>query len=123
MRRLRRTMMAVLFGLLAGPALAQTTVLSAARIHTMDAGRPVATAMAFDADGRILAVGETAALLERFPDAARIDVGGATVVPGLIDAHAPVGGVGVAMRGADLGRAPGRAEILERPQAQDGGRG
>ena len=121
MRRLRRTMMAVLFGLLAGPALAQTTVLSAARIHTMDAGRPVATAMAFDADGRILAVGGTAALLERFPDAARIDVGGATVVPGLIDAHAHVGGLGFAMLGADLVGTRDKAEILERLQAKAAG--
>src|SRR5690606_26445690 len=121
MRRLRRTMMAVLFGLLAGPALAQTTVLSAARIHTMDAGRPVATAMAFDADGRILAVGGTAALLDRFPGAPLSAVGGATVVPGLIDAHAHVGGLGFAMLGADLVGTRDKAEILERLQAKAAG--
>ena len=40
MRRLERTIAAMVAGLLALPALAQTTVLSAARIHTMDTARP-----------------------------------------------------------------------------------
>lgn len=46
MRRLERTIAAMVAGLLALPALAQTTVLSAARIHTMDTARPLAQAMA-----------------------------------------------------------------------------
>ena len=50
-------------------AAADTTVLSAARIHTMDAARPLAQAMAYDGGGRILALGETDALLQRYPDA------------------------------------------------------
>ena len=37
----------------------EVTVLTAARIHTMDPARPTARAMAFDTDGRILAVGES----------------------------------------------------------------
>ena len=102
MRKLDRTIMAMLLGLLATPAMAQTTVLSAARIHTMDAARPVAHALAYDASGKILAVGETDELLARYPQARRLDVGKATVVPGLIDAHAHVGGLGFAMMGADL---------------------
>ena len=36
-------MTALLLGLLAGPALAQTTVLTAARIHTMDGTQPLAS--------------------------------------------------------------------------------
>ena len=59
----------LLCGLLAGPVLAQTTVLTARRIHTMDATQPQAQAMAFDASGKILAVGQAQALLARYPGA------------------------------------------------------
>jgi predicted amidohydrolase YtcJ len=41
------------------------TVVSAARIHTMDHEQPRAQAMAYDGDGRILALGGTAELLAR----------------------------------------------------------
>lgn len=81
---------------------AKVTVLSAARIHTMETAQPRVQALAFDGQGRILALGDTAALLERYPDARRLDLGAATVIPGLIDAHAHVGGLGFAMMGADL---------------------
>ena len=103
-----------------GPAQAQeppATLLTAARIHTMDAARPLARAMAYDADGRILAVGDPATLAARFPQARRIDVGDATVVPGLIDAHAHVSGLGMAMMEADLTGATDKQEVLRRLQA------
>jgi hypothetical protein len=118
MRGLDRTIAALVLGVLSMPALAQTTVLSAARIHTMDAARPVARAMAYDASGKILAVGEADELLARYPQARRIDVGTATVVPGLIDAHAHVSGLGFAMMGADLVGTTSKAEILERLRAK-----
>src|SRR5687768_9517827 len=66
---------------------AEVTVVSAARIHTVDPSQPQAQAMAYDEAGRILALGHTDALLARYPDAARIDAGAATIIPGLIDAH------------------------------------
>ena len=75
-------------------AAAEVTVLSAARIHTMDVAQPRVQALAFDGDGRILALGDTAALLKRYPNARRLDAGDATVAPGLIDAHAHVAGPG-----------------------------
>ena len=105
-------MTALLLGLLAGPALAQTTVLTAARIHTMDTAQPLAQAMAYDASGKILAVGSTGELQARYPQARRLDVGSATVVPGLIDAHAHVGGLGFAMMSADLVGTASKAEVL-----------
>ena len=114
MRKLDRTMAVMVLGLLAVPALAQTTVLSAARIHTMDASRPVAQAMAYDASGRILAVGDTGELLAHYPQSRKLDLGKATVVPGLIDAHAHVSGLGFAMLGADLVDTANKAEILDR---------
>ena len=57
------------------------TVLTAARIHTQDARQPQATAIAWDGQGRIIAVGAAAELRKRYPAARRIDAGKATVVP------------------------------------------
>ena len=104
---------------LAGPAVAAgdtpgVTVLTARTIHTLDAVQPRARAMAFDADGRILAVGDPGTLARRYPGARGLDLGDATVVPGLIDAHAHVGGLGMAMLTADLVGARDKAEVLQR---------
>ena len=51
----------------AGAVQAQVQVVTAARVHTSDASRPVAEAMAWDADGRILAVGAVFAGFLNFP--------------------------------------------------------
>ncbi len=107
----------LLCGLLAGPVLAQTTVLTARRIHTMDATQPQAQAMAFDASGKILAVGQAQALLARYPDAKRLDVGTATVVPGLIDAHGHVEGLGMTFLTVDLVGSANKQEIVARLRA------
>ncbi|HZV37728.1 MAG TPA: amidohydrolase family protein, partial [Pseudoxanthomonas sp.] len=100
---------------------AKVTVLSAARIHTMDTSQPRAQAMAFDEQGRILVLGDTAALLKRYPDARRLDVGSATVIPGLIDAHAHVSGLGFSMMGADLTGTRDKNEIFARLKAKAAG--
>ena len=92
-------------------------LLTATRIHTSDADMPVATAVLWDADGRILALGDAAELVARHPDAERIDAGDATVVPGLIDAHAHLVGLGHALMQADLVGARSTAEVVERLQA------
>ena len=89
---------------------------------TDHAGRVVpAHALAYDASGKILAVGETDELLARYPQARRLDVGKATVVPGLIDAHAHVGGLGFAMMGADLVGTRDKAEVFARLKAKAAG--
>ena len=104
--------------LLALPAAhAGVTVLTAARIHTMDAGAPRATAMAFDDSGRILALGQGGELLARYPRARRIDAGSATVVPGLIDAHGHVSGLGATHLSADLVGTRSKDEVLARLRA------
>lgn len=105
---------ASVLALLAGPALAQTTVLTAHRIHTMDAAHPQAQAMAFDAEGRILAVGGGAELLARYPDARRLDVGSATVVPGMIDAHGHVLEQGLLHLTVNLVGTRDKADVLDR---------
>ena len=116
MRRVNRLAL-LLCGLLAGPVLAQTTVLTARRIHTMDATQPQAQALAFDASGKILAVGQAQALLARYPDAKRLDVGTATVVPGLIDAHGHVEGLGMTFLTVDLVGSANKQEVVARLRA------
>ncbi len=79
--------LALLFCLASVPALAGNTLLFNATIHTVDADNPKASAMVFSDEGNIVAVGSRDALEEEYPDARRLDAGGKTVVPGLIDAH------------------------------------
>ena len=97
------------------PAQAEeVTLLVAGRIHTMDAARPRAQAMAFDSGGRILALGTRAAMQAQFPDAVLLDVGPATVVPGLIDAHGHVAGLGLNAMRVDLAGTASKEEALQR---------
>jgi predicted amidohydrolase YtcJ len=76
-------------------------ILMADRIHTMVPGaRPTALAVT---GGRITAVGDRAAARAwRGPATEVLDLGAATVTPGLVDGHAhPVAGIGMT-RGVDL---------------------
>ena len=92
-------------------------ILSAARIHTGDLRQPQATAIAWDAQGRIVGAGTAAELRKRWPAARRIDAGKATVVPGLIDAHAHVMELGYALMRADLSGATSQEEVVSRLKA------
>lgn len=93
---------------------ADVTVVTAARIHTMDVAQPQVQAMAFDERGKLLALGDTDALLKQYPNARRIDAGKATIVPGLIDAHGHVGGLGASMMAADLIGTRDKADVIAR---------
>ncbi|WP_372347275.1 amidohydrolase [Streptomyces sp. KL116D] len=78
-------------------------LLTDTRIRTMDPLTPEATALAVK-DGRIAAVGDTDTLVRDWqgPATERLDLRGATVTPGLTDAHShPVWGLQMAS-GADL---------------------
>ncbi|TDK27478.1 amidohydrolase [Luteimonas aestuarii] len=98
---------------------AEHTLLRAARIHTSEPAMPVADAMVWDSAGRVVAVGPADELSARYPEATAIDVGDATVVPGLIDAHAHIVGLGLALTQADLSGARSKAEIVERLREYD----
>ena len=89
--------------LLATAASAQPAryVLDGARIYTSDAAHPTAEALAVDA-GRIVAVGTQADLARDYAGWPRLDLSGRTVVPGLIDAHAHLMGLGMSLLQADL---------------------
>ena len=112
-----RFVMAVVLATCMPPAIAEVTVLTAATIRTMDPARPVAGAMAFDDAGAILAVGEAGALHARWPDATRLDLGSATVIPGLIDAHGHVAGLGLSRMRVELEGTRDKAEVLARLRA------
>ncbi|MEO8365788.1 MAG: amidohydrolase [Pseudoxanthomonas sp.] len=93
---------------------AQVQLVTAARIHTSDPQQPVAEALAWAEDGRVLAVGSAQELLARYPQATRIDAAGKTVIPGLIDAHGHVMGLGYALMRVDLVGARDKAEVIAR---------
>lgn len=112
MRRI--TWIATLCCLAATAQAADVHLLTAARIHTSNPEQPHSEAMAWDDAGRVLAVGDAQALQARYPDAERIDAGKATVVPGLIDAHGHVMGLGYALMQADLVGARDKAEVVAR---------
>ena len=61
-------------------------ILHNARIHTQNPTLPHASALAIDRD-RIVAVGTADELFNAYPYAAREDMGGRAIIPGLTDAH------------------------------------
>ncbi|MEV0117773.1 amidohydrolase [Streptomyces sp. NPDC050844] len=77
-------------------------ILTGAHIHTLDPGRPQATALAVRA-GHIAAVGGAEDVRDwKGPRTETIDLGGATLTPGLVDSHShPVLGLDMAT-GEDL---------------------
>ena len=98
-----------------GREMADLVVVNAT-IYTMDSARPRAEAMAI-VDGRIAGVGDTRSILEAYRPEETIDAGGRTVIPGLIDAHAHVMGLGAALRTLDLVGTESAEEIAERVAA------
>ena len=90
-----------------GPARAQAPqpadlIVLNATIHTADVNRPRAEALAVRA-GRIAFVGSNrGALALAGPNTQRLDLAGRTVIPGLVDAHAHLLGLGQALRTVDL---------------------
>lgn len=81
---------------------AADTVLTGARVRTLDPARPEVRAVAVLA-GQIVAVGDEADVRDwRGPGTEVVDLGGATLTPGLTDAHShPVWGIEMAT-GTDL---------------------
>lgn len=67
--------------------------------------------------GRIAAVGEAASLEAKFPGAARIELKGGTLLPGFIEGHAHVEGLGTKSLQVDLGGCKTIEEALQRVKA------
>ena len=102
---------------LAALPLQAATLLVNAHIHTMDPAQPEASALAWGNDGRLLAVGDATDLQARYPDAGKVDAKGATVIPGLIDAHGHMLGLGMTHIQVDLVGTSSKAQILDRLKA------
>ena len=96
------------------PPAAEEVLIHNARIYTMDRGFTIAEAMLFDGDGKIHNVGEEQAMLRAFPDATRMDLGGKTVIPGLIDAHAHLYGLAISLSQAQLQETGSKEEVIRR---------
>jgi hypothetical protein len=102
-----------ILALLAAAAWAQTADLAVtgARIYTVDPVRPTAAAIAVK-DGRILAMGADAAA-HIGPKTRVIDAKGATVIPGLIDSHVHLRGLGESLELLDLRLARSEAAVAD----------
>ncbi len=77
------------------------TIYVHGRIYTMDKQTSIAEAMAISGD-RIAGVGTREYIERKFSAAKTIDLGGKTVIPGLIDAHCHLLGLGLARLTVDL---------------------
>ena len=99
------------------PAAGAQTLFHNGHVRTLDSAQPQAQAMLVDADGRIQALGSDADLLPQHAGAARHDLDGAQVLPGLIDAHGHLAGLGSALLSADLVGADSKEEIIRRLRA------
>lgn len=85
-----------------------------AQIYTLDTGFSTASAMLFDTKGRIHKLGDEQVLLDTFPGARRIDLGGRTVIPGLIDSHAHLYGLALGLSQAQLRDTASKEEVIQR---------
>ena len=118
MRHLRTYVaLAALAPAVLGAQSAADLVLVNGRIYTVDNARPVVSALAVrggrvlfvgsDAEARVLANGSTSV----------IDLDGATVVPGITDAHAHLLGLGNRLRRVNLAGSTSYDEVIERVKA------
>jgi predicted amidohydrolase YtcJ len=114
---LRLVALVALAGLAAPLALraqAADLLVTNARIYTADSLRPTAAAMAVRA-GRVVWVGEAAgAAPYRGPATRVVDLAGRTVIPGMIDAHAHLFGLGESLRSVDLVGTRSYDEVVQR---------
>ncbi len=97
-------------------------VLRGGRVHTLQAKRPRTEAIAVR-DGRILATGTNAEIAAFVGPGTRVvELAGRTVVPGFVDAHAHLLGIGYARMDVDLTGAGSYAEVVARVAAAARGR-
>jgi len=112
MRLLLPVLALFLLGLPAQAQPAADYIVHNATVYTVDADAPTAGAFAVRGD-RLLMVGAEATVLGAYPDAERIDAGGRTIVPGLIDAHVHLMGLSRALLQADLVGTPSKQAVID----------
>lgn len=93
-------------------------LLTNANIYTVNPRQPRVTAIAI-ANDRIVAVGTDAEIDGvRLPNMQRVDLGGAFVLPGLIDSHLHLQHTAMAMLSVDLDEVPSVEEAIRRVRAR-----
>lgn len=96
------------------------TILINAKVYTVNPAQPRATAIAI-AGNRILAVGGDDDINAiRLPNAQRVDMHGAFVLPGLIDAHVHLEHTGFAMQRVPVDEVPSVDEAVRRVRERAG---
>ncbi len=93
-------------------------IVTASRIHTVDPARPLVRALAVRGDRVVFAGSAAEAMTLRGPATRVIELGRATVIPGMVDAHLHFMGVGAALRNVDLVGTRSEAEVVERVAAR-----
>lgn len=96
------------------------TIVHNGTIYTVDEKQSSVEAFAYQ-NGKIIAIGEISSLLKSFPDAVKNDLDGATVVPGLIDAHGHLLGLGQGLMNTDLMGTESKEDIINRLKQQADG--
>ena len=93
-------------------------IVTNARIYTVDDSHPVVEAFAVRG-GRVAFVGDArGALTLKGPQTRVLDLGGRTVIPGMVDAHGHMSGLGTALAVVDLTGASSYDEIVARVAAK-----
>lgn len=109
-------LVAASLGVVAPAARAQAPdlIVTNARIYTVDQNRPVVDAMAIR-DGRIVATGPSRLIGAMKGAGTRVlDLEGRTVIPGMIDAHVHLLGLGQGLRTVDLRGSSSYDEVIAR---------
>jgi predicted amidohydrolase YtcJ len=104
----------VLAALAVAGAQADTVIVNA-NGYTLNAKGDLVqfSALAFDDQGKILAVGSAAEAAAKAPGARQVDLQGKTVLPGLIDAHGHVFGLGQMLTQLDLSQTTSLPDALK----------
>ncbi|MEP6691833.1 MAG: amidohydrolase [Gemmatimonadaceae bacterium] len=119
MKRLSRSLLPLALVLLPAAALAQARadadlIVTAARIYTVDPTRPMVEAIASRGSAIVFA-GSRAQVMALKGAATRVvDYPGATIIPGMTDAHGHLSGLGQALRTVDLVGTKSYDEVIAR---------
>ena len=97
-----------------GAAPRADLIVTNARIYTVDETRPVVQALAVRG-ARVQFVGDArGALALRGPNTRVVDLGGRTVIPGMVDAHGHLLGLGLGLRNVDLVGTTSYEQVIQR---------
>jgi predicted amidohydrolase YtcJ len=88
------------------------SIVHNAAVYTSDLDSPLVEAFAYQGN-KFIATGATKALQQKYPGAESIDMQGATIIAGIIDAHGHLLGLGQSLVNVDLRGTKSKSEILE----------